>query len=219
MHIRAYTWPIAVFFLTVFIFVWIAASVEAGGWVASVDGLVGTWLPADASPPITKVMFAISFLGAPSTLTVVSVVVCVVLARNHSYDRVIVVLTLVLGGNLLNYGLKFLLHRGRPVFEDPLLILSSYSFPSGHAMASTVFYGFVIGGVLSARRRFSGYAITVGILMIALVGFSRVYLGVHYLSDVLAGFLEAIAWSTLVLAVWHFWRSRLEAPELRRRPR
>ena len=150
MHIRAYTWPIAVFFLTVFIFVWIAASVEAGGWVASVDGLVGTWLHADASPPITKVMFAISFLGAPSTLTVVSVVVCVVLARNHSYDRLIVVLTLVLGGNLLNYGLKFLLHRGRPVFEDPLLILSSYSFPSGHAMASTVFYGFVIGGVLWA---------------------------------------------------------------------
>ncbi len=217
MHIRAYTLPIAVFFLTVFIFVWIAASVETGGWVASADGLIGTWLHAQASPPITKVMVAISFLGAPSTLTVVSVIVCVVLARYHRYDLLIVVLILVLGGNLLNYGLKFLLHRGRPVFEDPLLILSSYSFPSGHAMASTVFYGFVMGCVLSARQRFAGAAIAGGILMIALVGFSRVYLGAHYVSDVLAGTLEAIAWSTLVLALWHYPHRLSQGPGLSRR--
>lgn len=63
-------------------------------------------------------------------------------------------------------------------------------------MASTVFYGFVIGCVLSMTGPRGNAAIAAGIVMIGLVCLSRVYLGVHYASDVLAGILEAIAWST-----------------------
>ena len=140
------------------------------------------------------------YLGAPSTLTAVTAVIGVVLVRKRSYYRLIALTTLVLGGNLLNYGLKFLIHRDRPTFEDPLLTLPSYSFPSGHAMASTVFYGFVIGCVLTMTPQRHKAATAAGILMIALVCLSRVYLGVHYLSDVLGGILEAVAWSTLALS-------------------
>jgi membrane-associated phospholipid phosphatase len=202
MQVRESYRAIVIFSTALFAFVWIALSVEMGSAMAAVDVSVSEWLHAHAWAPVTKVMTAISFLGAPSTLTAVTVIICVVQARKRSYDRLIVALTLVLGGNLLNYGLKILLHRGRPVFEDPLLFLSSYSFPSGHAVASTVFYGFVIGGVLLVRQQWRGAAIAGGTLMIALVGLSRAYLGAHYLSDVLAGMLEAIAWSTLVIAVW-----------------
>jgi membrane-associated phospholipid phosphatase len=180
-------------------FTWIAATVEAGGTLASIDACVGSWLHQRALPPITEAMIAISFLGAPSTLTAVTAVVCVVLVRKRSYDRLIALVTLVLGGNLLNYGLKLLIHRGRPSFEDPLLTLPSYSFPSGHAMASTVFYGFVIACVFTMTRQRHNVATAAGILMIGLVCLSRMYLGVHYASDVLSGVLEAIAWSTLVL--------------------
>jgi membrane-associated phospholipid phosphatase len=163
-----------------------------------IDTWVGTWLHLHVMPLITEAMMVISFLGAPSTLTAVTAVVCVALVRKRSYDRLVTLVTLVLGGNLLNYGLKHLIHRGRPTFEDPLPTLSSYSFPSGHAMASTVFYGFVIACVLTMARQRHNVATTAGILMIGLVCLSRVYLGVHYVSDVLGGILEAIAWSTLM---------------------
>jgi membrane-associated phospholipid phosphatase len=180
-------------------FTWIAAMVETGGTLASIDAWIDSWLHLHAIPSITEAMIVISFLGAPSTLTVVSAVVCVALLRKRSYDRLVDMVTLFLGGNLLNYGLKHLIHRGRPTFDNPLLTLSSYSFPSGHAMASTVFYGFVIGCVLSMTGPRRNAAIAAGIVMIGFVCLSRVYLGVHYASDVLAGILEAIAWSTLVL--------------------
>lgn len=180
-------------------FTWIAATVGSDGELTSIDASVGAWLRQRATPPFTLAMMAISFLGAPSTLTAVTVVIGVMLARQRKFERLIALMTLVLGGNLLNYGLKFLIHRGRPTSEDPLLILTSYSFPSGHAMASTVFYGFVVTYVLTIARQRQNAAIVVGILMIGLVCLSRVYLGVHYVSDVLAGILEAIAWSTLAL--------------------
>ena len=188
-------------------FVWIATTVETGGPITSIDVEIDSWLHVLGVPSFTRVMIAISFLGTPSTLTVVSVVICVVLLRKRSYDRLVDVVLLVLGGNLLNYGLKFLIHRGRPTFEDPLLTLSSYSFPSGHAMASTVFYGFVIACVLTTTKPRHSAAISGCIVMIGLVCISRVYLGVHYPSDVFAGILEAIAWSTLVLTGLHIARA------------
>jgi undecaprenyl-diphosphatase len=105
-----------------------------------------------------------------------------------------------------------LIHRDRPLFEDPLLALPTYSFPSGHAMASTVFYGFVVACVLTETQpRDRRYAlIAAGILMIGLVCLSRLYLGVHYVSDVLGGILEAIAWSTLVLTALRVLGTRSE---------
>jgi membrane-associated phospholipid phosphatase len=190
---------ILIFSVALAAFMWITTTIGSEGAPTSIDASVGTWLRQRATPPFTLAMMAISFLGAPSTLTAVTVVIGVMLARQREFERLIGLMTLVLGGNLLNYGLKFLIHRGRPTSEDPLLILTSYSFPSGHAMASTVFYGFVVTYVLTIARQRQNAAIAVGILMIGLVCLSRVYLGIHYVSDVLAGILEAIAWSTLAL--------------------
>ncbi|HEX3633453.1 MAG TPA: phosphatase PAP2 family protein [Casimicrobiaceae bacterium] len=198
--IRRLAFPALIFSAASATLGWIAANVEPGDALASIDVGIETSLHMHAVPAMTEVMIVISFLGAPSTLTVVSALVCAVLLAKRMYGRAVDVATLVLGGNLLNYGLKFLMHRGRPAFDDPLLALSSYSFPSGHAMASTVFYGFVLACVLPIPGPRRGVAIAAGMVMIALVCFSRVYLGVHYVSDVLAGILEAIAWSTLMLA-------------------
>lgn len=180
-------------------FAWIAATVESDGTFMSIDTRVASWLHLHAMPGITKVMIVLSFVGAPSTLTVVAAVVCVVLVRKRSYDQLLALIILVLGGNLLNYALKFLLHRGRPMFEDPLLTLASYSFPSGHAMASTVFYGYVIAYVFPAAPQRHRAVTVAGVVIVGLVCLSRVYLGVHYVSDVLAGILEGVAWSTLML--------------------
>ncbi len=188
-------------------FAWMATSIESGGVLASIDGLTGMWLHTHVTPGMTGAMVVISFLGAPSTLAVVTVMACAVLVRKRSYDLVVTWVALVFGGDLLNYGLKLLIHRSRPTLDNPLLTLSSYSFPSGHAMASSVFYGFVIAQVLTMTRQRHGEATAAGIVMIVLVCFSRVYLGVHYVSDVLAGVLAAIAWSTLALTALHLIRA------------
>jgi len=198
-------------------FTWIAATVGTGGALAPMDTRIDSWLHVHTVPSITEVMTVISFPGAPSTLTVVSAASCLLL-RQRSHDRLVDLVTLMLGGNLLNYGLKLLIHRGRPTSQDPLLTLSSYSFPSGHAMASTVFYGFVMACVLTMKPSRHITVIAAGIVMIGLVCMSRVYLGVHYLSDVLAGILEAITWSTLVLTGLHIARAYRRSAESQRLP-
>jgi membrane-associated phospholipid phosphatase len=181
--------------------IWLWATVEEAGGLVALDASIAAWMHAHALPPVTQTMIVVSFLGAPSTLSGATAMICLILAARRSYGRLLPLATLVFGGNLLNYGLKVLVHRARPVFTDPIVTLPTESFPSGHAMASTVFYGFAIAYLLTKGREQyrRNAAIAVGALMIAFVCFSRVYLGAHYLSDVLAGVFEAIAWSILVL--------------------
>jgi len=182
---------------------WLAESVGSGGWIVSNDAIVADWLHTNAVPSLTRAMIVVSFLGAPSTLSGATAVICLVLIARRSYRRLSPLIALVFGGNALNYGLKLLVHRARPAFVDPLVTIAGDSFPSGHAMASTIFYGFVVTYIVAnvLRQRGKNAAIGAGILMVVLVCFSRVYLGVHYLSDVLAGIFEAIAWYVVVLAI------------------
>ena len=182
---------------------WLAESVGNGGWIVSNDAIVAHWLHAHAVPSLTSAMIVVSFLGAPSTLSGATAMICLVLVARRSYSRLSLLITLVFGGNALNYALKVLIHRTRPSFVDPLVTVAGDSFPSGHAMASTIFYGFVVTYIVAKtlRQRGKNAAIGAGILMVVLVCFSRVYLGVHYLSDVFAGIFEAIAWYVVVLAV------------------
>ena len=86
-------------------------------------------------------------------------------------------------------------HRARPTLEHPLVELPSYSFPSGHALGGTVFYGFAAVLLWSyvAPKVWRVVIATVVIVLVLMVGFSRVYLGAHYPTDVLAGFLEGVA--------------------------
>jgi membrane-associated phospholipid phosphatase len=83
---------------------------------------------------------------------------------------------------MLNVFLKNLIQRPRPVFEHPFATLGSYSFPSGHTMAATLFYGLMAVFALIAMRGWRGktMAVIVALLIVRLVAFSRVYLGVHY---------------------------------------
>jgi membrane-associated phospholipid phosphatase len=181
-----------------------------GGALDPLDAAAAVWLHAHAIPMVTKAMIVVSFMGAPSTLTSVTLVIVFVLVRRHRYEDAVAWATVVLGGNLLNICLKELLHRGRPVFEDPILTLPTYSFPSGHAMAATVFYGLLaVYAANHAKDRFSRRAaIAAAALMIALVCFSRVYLGLHFASDVTAGVAEGVAWSAGSLALLQHVRAR-----------
>lgn len=110
-------------------------------------------------------------------------------------------LAVVPAGMLLNLGLKHLVQRPRPVLEEPLVHISTYSFPSGHAIASTVFYGALCALVFAHTRSpvWRTLAVLAAMAMVLLVSFSRVYLGAHYLSDVIAGAAEGLACLLLFL--------------------
>jgi membrane-associated phospholipid phosphatase len=194
-----------VFSAAVLLFLIIAVVVALSPAVTAMDGRIATWLHARATPSVTHVMAAISLLGAPTTLTVVAVAGSLLLLYRRRYADAAMLSAVVLGGNSLNFCLKHLIQRGRPVFDDPLFSLPTYSFPSGHAMASTVFYGLLAIYVsVSARQRYAApVAIGAAVLIVGLVSFSRVYLGLHYPSDVMGGLTEGIAWLALSLIVLH----------------
>ena len=112
-----------------------------------------------------------------------------------------------LGGLLVQMALKTLIHRARPQYAAAYLHGHSYSFPSGHAMQSTIAYVMVVvvGSLASERWRAHRPLLLAGaVALVLLIGFSRVYLGVHYPSDVVGGFAAGTAWllaSTILLGL------------------
>jgi undecaprenyl-diphosphatase len=119
--------------------------------------------------------------------------------RRHAWWAL--VLIAVPTGMLANNGIKHLVGRSRPVLDDPLVRVTTLSFPSGHALAATLFYGALCLVVLAhvRRRGWRMAAVAVTLAMIALVAASRLYLTVHYFSDVLAGIAFGVAWLALTL--------------------
>jgi membrane-associated phospholipid phosphatase len=181
-----------------------------GDTLGALDVAASTWLHTHPLPLFTRVMIAVSFLGAPSTLTPVSLLIALFLALRRRFGESLALPAVVLGGNLLNFWLKQLIQRGRPVFDDPILTLPTYSFPSGHAMASTVFYGLLALYAAGAGTQYTARPMAVfgAAAVIMLVCFSRIYLGLHYLSDVGAGLMEGIAWLALCTTALRCFRGR-----------
>jgi membrane-associated phospholipid phosphatase len=181
----------------------LAEDVFTGDPIIRLDAQLANWLHERQTTVLTDVMRFVTRLGSATLLVPLAVVVVAgCLGRRRWADAGFVTLAIA-GAQLLTTGLKLGFHRQRPFFADPLAIESSFSFPSGHATVSLAFYG--AAAVLLARacpaRRALVY--TGAGALIGLIGFSRLYLGVHYLSDVLGGFSAGMAWLVLcVLAVF-----------------
>jgi undecaprenyl-diphosphatase len=178
---------------------WLGREIVAGV-TPEVDDAFRRTIHAHASPRITPIMIAASRFGGPAWL--VPLGLCLALAfLIHGWHRgaLLVVVTLA-GAGLLNTLLKqsFARTRPAPFFDYPLP--GSASFPSGHAF----FAASCLGGLaVLLTSRIRSMALKIGLwvlvlLLILLIGFSRVYLGVHYPSDVLAGYAVAVVWVTAV---------------------
>ncbi len=159
------------------------------------DTFVRTAVHQHATPGLTKLMQGLSFLGSVATVSILCVVaISVFLYIRRS--RMAALLGITMGGMAaLDVALKLAFHRPRPVaFFGPTP--GSYSFPSGHAFGALCFYG-VLAAILAARARGRGaqWCIWTGaVLLIGMIGFSRIYLGVHYPSDVIAGYCAGAVW-------------------------
>jgi len=195
-------------------FAWLADEILKGG-TRRFDDAVRQLLHQHASPALTAAMRAASFIGSPAFLIPMGIlVVALYLRQGRPLAARLFVIT-VLGGEVLDQVLKLAFHRTRPAaffgMPEPL----GYSFPSGHALAACAFYGVV--AAFAATRTESRvwrwvYRIAAATL-IAIIGISRIYLGVHYPSDVLGGYAAALGWVFTVATVRR-WMRRASARAL-----
>ena len=138
-------------------------------------------------------------IGGPTVLGLVVVAVVGFLVLQTRYHTAIVVLATAASGELVNYVLKNVFLRPRPDVVPHLRNVTTSSFPSGHAMESAIIY-LTLGAMLmrlSERRITKVYSMGIAIALTLLVGISRVYLGVHYPTDVIAGWMFGFFWASL----------------------
>jgi undecaprenyl-diphosphatase len=199
--------------LSIFLFAWLTSEVWEGN-TAVFDYPIRNWMHGLASPPLTQAMTAISLLGYGILIAelVLALALFLYLRWRHAAGWLAVSMA---GALALDLALKYAFHRPRP---QPFFgaQLHSYSFPSGHALCSFCFYA-VLAGLIADRVRSFALRIAVGVAAAALViaiGMSRIYLGMHYPSDVIAGYLAAAMWvaTLLVLDRWRV-RRKVVNPE------
>ncbi|MGV8898099.1 MAG: phosphatase PAP2 family protein [Burkholderiaceae bacterium] len=195
------------------VFATIAGNVAAAdptNTIMLLDMQIAQWFHAHATPWITRWMLTITYLHSTAAMIFYVVLIGLFLAKKRDWHWLITLLVTVPGGMLLNVAMKHIFQRARPLFNDPLLTLSTYSFPSGHTAATTVLYGvlaaYIICHMKPWRWPLAIAVVTMATIMVALIGLSRMYLGVHYLSDVLGATVEGIAWLALCLTVATSWR-------------
>ena len=187
----------------------IAEDVVNGDRLTALDSEIALWLHRRTEVPLTRVMIVVTHLHSTLAIACYAAIAGVWFAWRRRWRELATVVVTVGGGLVLNVLMKRVFQRARPTFDEPLLTLTSYSFPSGHVAASTIFYGLVVAWVLARTRRPLWRALVVvgALAMIALVAFTRMYLGLHYLSDVAAAFAEGVAWLAICLsalaAYWH----------------
>jgi undecaprenyl-diphosphatase len=166
-----------------------------------VDVRVSAWLQSHSVHTLTMFLLLITRLHSLLGVTVMTLAVSAYLWMKRIRIWVLTLMLAVFGGMLLNLLLKHLFVRERPHFDNPLLVLATYSFPSGHTVMATVFYGTLCALVVSRTRQWRWRMLTIAAaaFLVLLVGFSRIYLGAHYLSDVLAAIAEGLAWLAFCL--------------------
>ena len=192
------------------IFGWMAEDLAEGD--TTVDERLAAWLHDHASSGWTTFFENVTRLGNVSTLAVVALLAAAVLWRKGWLAELQLLVLAAVGAEIITTGLKLGFQRDRPFFSDPLATEHTYSFPSGHASVSLAVYGTL--GFIAARqlgnRRAQIAVLAAAAALILLIGFSRLYLGVHFLSDVIAGYSIGIAWVALCVVLLHL-RLRLRS--------
>jgi undecaprenyl-diphosphatase len=202
-RVRALSKALVIGFLlaigVVLLFAWLAEEVNEGETLRF-DEYVRKIVHAHASPALTSAMRFTSSVGSPGGMTLLSVASFLILWLKQWRRGAILLAITFAGGGLIDEVLKVSFQRARPAayFDYPLPL--SFSFPSGHAMFAFCFFG-TLASLVTARlesRKVKVFVWVAAAVLIAVIGFSRIYLGVHYPTDVLGGYIAAFIWVAAV---------------------
>ena len=195
--------------LSAWIFSYLAENVATNDPLVQFDSAVVNAIHANTRPTLVQLMLITSVAGNEVPL-IVSLILGGYFAWKRDWDDLLLFVLVVGGAQLLDILFKNLFHRPRPLFVDPVTTAIGFSFPSGHAMGAFVFYGLLAyllmrnNTTLLTRIMIS----LIFILVVGLIGFSRIYLGVHFPSDVLGGYIAGLAWlafTTSGIHIYHTW--------------
>lgn len=179
----------------------LAEEVLSKGPITALDTGLADALYAQSTPFQVGFYRIVTWFGGVGGIAV-GIAVALVLAIKRRWGYLFIWLIAVLGGGLLNDALKQLFIRPRPIFVNPIFLARGYSFPSGHAMTSIITYS-VLAFLLWREAANAYVRIFIGFgmaLLVVLIGISRMALGVHYLSDILGGYLAGGIWLGVCIA-------------------
>ena len=183
--------------------------VTAHGPLTKADTGLANWLHGQVRDNsfLTTVMKTLSFIGRPTFLVPFVAIAAIWCVRSGARKLAAFLIVTSLGGAAVDTIVKILVSRPRPKFDDPIATAIGKSFPSGHAMSSTICFGAVVLVVLPVvSAKWRPVLIGVTALLVLGIGVSRLALGVHYMSDVLGGFVLGAAWLVGSVAVFEVWR-------------
>jgi membrane-associated phospholipid phosphatase len=196
------------------VFAVIAENIIGAGAIVAFD-LAFTEALRESSTPAWERFFAgVSWLGKREAIAAAAAIVALLLWRANGALMAVGWIAAQAGGGVLNLALKETFERTRPAFADPLLAASSWSFPSGHAMGTFILFGLGCYVLLreTASWTVAAFVVTLSLAWCIVMAFSRLYLGVHFASDVAAGLIAGVAWVAVCA-------SALEVVRPRRAPR
>jgi membrane-associated phospholipid phosphatase len=161
----------------------------------------------------TSVMRFVSDLGSPTAWWIILAPVAIWLGYRRLFRLAAFVLVTALGSSLLNSLVKVTVDRARPVLVDPVALAAGKSFPSGHGQAAVVGYGILLAVFLPViGSRWRSWVCVAAAFMVLLTGFSRIALGVHYLSDVIGAYLIGLVWLLGMVSTFRAWRAEEGKP-------
>ncbi|MET3131589.1 membrane-associated phospholipid phosphatase [Oxalobacteraceae bacterium GrIS 1.11] len=201
--------------LAAWVFGAITQAVMGAGHLTVLDVEIGNWFNRHAIGTLTGALLWLTQMHSVAGMVLLGALLALYFYLKKEWYWLLSLGAAVPGGMLLNVLLKYTFTRARPSFTHPLLDLhlNTYSFPSGHTVAATLFYGILAAYLLchAGQWRMRAAIVAAAVAMVALVGLSRIYLGAHYLSDVLAAMAEGCAWLAVCITASSSLRRRRAA--------
>lgn len=157
------------------------------GKTSSIDDLIYNFVISFKTDYLTNFFKLISFLASTKMIILYNIIIAIIVLINKKTNLLLITISSISSG-VINNLVKYIIKRDRP-FGVALVNESFYSFPSGHAMISILFFGMIIYKLLENKTKYYKIFTIIISIYILLVGISRIYLGVHYVTDIIGGYL------------------------------
>ena len=165
------------------------------------DKTILLWIHSFANPTLDIIMHAITRLNDPNVVSIVAGVAFTLMLWKRCYPEAKIFVIDCIGGVVLSYGLKSVFGKSRPDLWQSAIEEVSFSYPSGHALGSTVLYGFLAYLFATRFPQFSWLIYLFAVILIGAIGLSRLYLGVHWPTDIIGGYGIGFLWLTFCITM------------------
>lgn len=202
---------------TCLLIIYLLAQLSEEVWekeVFAFDENILLWIHRFSHPILDTIMLNITKLGNPTVVVTITIITFGILWWKQYRQEATIFGIHASGGVILSYGLKFTFSKSRPQLWEQLIKETSFSYPSGHALGSMVLYGFIAYLLASHYPKFAKIIYIFALILIGTIGLSRLYLGVHWPTDIIAGYGVGYLWVIFSITMLKLQKSRfLETSE------